>query len=201
MGTLYTWGRGSDGQLGHDFRCPVRSENCALPHPVKELLTRKVVHVACGGGQQGCTGAVTDSGKLFVFGNNYGGRLGFLGEHVGTPREVPGVPLLRSVAFGSRHGIAVSHDGDAWSWGTGLGVGRAGSMFCAPAALQIKGKVTSVDAEHKWSAVVLDAGELLTFGSNEYGKLGVGKSSTELTHRVCPTQISGGSSMERRSAE
>jgi hypothetical protein len=28
-----------------------------------------VVHVACGGGQQGCTGAVTLSGELYTFGD------------------------------------------------------------------------------------------------------------------------------------
>ena len=28
----------------------------------------KVVHVACGGGQQGCTGAVTLHGELYTFG-------------------------------------------------------------------------------------------------------------------------------------
>ena len=31
-------------------------------------LRRQVVHVACGGGQQGCTGAVTLQGELFTFG-------------------------------------------------------------------------------------------------------------------------------------
>ena len=37
--------------------------------PVSPSPRRRVVHVACGGGQQGCTGAVTLSGELYTFGD------------------------------------------------------------------------------------------------------------------------------------
>ena len=36
---------------------------------VPKFPRRRVVHVACGGGQQGCTGAVTLSGELYTFGD------------------------------------------------------------------------------------------------------------------------------------
>merc|ERR1719486_754074 len=72
-GQLFTWGRNSDGQCGQtEVAHPPR--NCALPHPVRGLDS--VTHVACGGGQQGCTFAVTSDGALYSFGNNYKSRLG-----------------------------------------------------------------------------------------------------------------------------
>ena len=49
-GMLFTWGRGTHGQLGQsEQRHP--DPNCALPHPV--ALGQAVVHISCGGGQQG----------------------------------------------------------------------------------------------------------------------------------------------------
>ena len=72
MKTLYTWGKGEDGQLGQtDFGFPKGC--CALPRPV---LSRKCG--ACGlRGRRAwlyCSGNV--AGELYTFGNNYLGRLG-----------------------------------------------------------------------------------------------------------------------------
>ena len=67
-GQLYTWGRGSEGQLGQNaYRYPPNC--CALPRPVKGL--HNIIQVSCGGGVQGCTAAITITGKVFTFGNNF----------------------------------------------------------------------------------------------------------------------------------
>lgn len=88
-GLLYTWGRGSDGQLGQS-EVLYPEVNCALPHPVRSPQSmRSVVQIACGGGQQGCTAAVGLDGRLYTFGNNYKCRLGHgSGNAVHTPRAV-----------------------------------------------------------------------------------------------------------------
>ena len=44
-GELYTWGRGNYGRLGHGS-----SDDHALPTPVQALKGKRVVGVACGGG-------------------------------------------------------------------------------------------------------------------------------------------------------
>merc|ERR1719486_485073 len=120
-GQLFTWGRNSDGQCGQtEVAHPPR--NCALPHPVRGLDS--VTHVACGGGQQGCTFAVTSGGAL--------GRGALLGGCVD--------PTPRAVALG---GVA--------------GAAR---------------RAVSIDAEHGYSAAVLESGALVLWGSNEHGKLG-----------------------------
>ena len=65
---LYAWGRNSDGQCG--FTEPEHPKgSCAIPHPVH--IPGKVVHVSCGGGNQGSTAVVTRTGELFTFGNNW----------------------------------------------------------------------------------------------------------------------------------
>ena len=88
-GQVFTWGRGSHGQLGHGLYHP--EENCAIPYPVPNL--NNVIWVACGGGQQGCTACVTSIGEVLTWGNNSGYRLGHLdvkttNERVRKPKPI-----------------------------------------------------------------------------------------------------------------
>jgi hypothetical protein len=54
-GTLYVWGRNSDGQCSFGPSAPAVGppKTVALPHPVASLGSN-VVAVACGTGQQVC---------------------------------------------------------------------------------------------------------------------------------------------------
>lgn len=67
------------------------------------------MQVCCG---PTATAAVSQDGKLYVWGNNAGGMLG-LGEQfadhqqVLEPEEVPGLQYVQSVALGAMHGLAV----------------------------------------------------------------------------------------------
>ena len=62
-GALYTWGEGSDGELGHS---PVDGElgGHALPRRVESLDDDRVIHVACG---LEATCIITFCGKLLVW--------------------------------------------------------------------------------------------------------------------------------------
>lgn len=185
-GQLYTWGRGTDGQLGQDkVRFP--SVNCALPHPVPGL--RRVVHVACGGGQQGCTGAVTLSGELYTFGNNFNKRLGHGdGPNLAAPKRVEalaGEHVIMS-AFSADHGAALLKDGRVFLWGSNR-YGQLGRGHCdkasagVPTAVALPGASTFIDCEDGYSAAVLDDGKLFTFGCNGHGRLGQGVSADVVT--------------------
>eukprot|EP00873_Tetraselmis_striata_P035861 jgi/Tetstr1/456125/TSEL_042894.t1 len=46
---MYTWGRGTEGQLGHGAALPGTSPNCPEPTLVRHLEGRKFFQVACGG--------------------------------------------------------------------------------------------------------------------------------------------------------
>jgi len=179
-GQLFTWGRGSDGQLGQDeVKHP--APNCALPHPVRGL--NRVIHVACGGGQQGSTAAVTSDGKLFTFGNNYKGRLGHgPGPAIHEPRLVEALvgECVVAAACGADHSAALLQDGRIFTWGDnrrgqlGRQTAEKGSDTMPVELASLPGAAAQVDCEDQYSAAVLADGRLFTWGSNNHGKLGVG---------------------------
>lgn len=188
-GQLFTWGRGSDGQLGQD-KVAHPKPNCALPHPIPGF--KSVTFVACGGGQQGCTGAVTAAGELFTFGNNSKGRLGHgEGPCDREPRRVDALcpEFVIAVAFGSDHGAALciprasseagGSDRRLWLWG-GNGHGQLGRGHAqnspdslVPAAVDLLA-VKQIDCEDQYSAAVLEDGRVFTWGSDAHGRLGIG---------------------------
>lgn len=181
VGQLFTWGRGSDGQLGQEEMLYPKP-NCALPHLVKGF--DRVVHVACGGGQQGCTAAVTEDGRLYTFGNNFNARLGHgPGPCVKNPLIVKALAAERvvSVACGTDHSAALVAGGRVFLWGGNtrgqLGRGHADKpASCAePAEISLPSTAVQVDCEHLYSGAVLDDGRIFCWGSNEYGKLGNGQ--------------------------
>eukprot|EP00927_Polykrikos_kofoidii_P051564 TRINITY_DN45362_c0_g1_i1.p1 TRINITY_DN45362_c0_g1~~TRINITY_DN45362_c0_g1_i1.p1 ORF type:complete len:864 (-),score=105.23 TRINITY_DN45362_c0_g1_i1:98-2689(-) len=179
-GQLFTWGRGTDGQLGQDkVSYPVK--NCAMPCRVPGM--RNIVHVACGGGQQGCTAAVTAAGELFTFGNNYKGRLGHgEGPSVREPRLVAALASehVLMVACSADHSAALVRGGRVFLWGANqcgqLGRGHAdkGPATATPGEIPLESPAMNVDCEDQYSAVVLQDGRLFTWGCNHAGKLGLG---------------------------
>jgi alpha-tubulin suppressor-like RCC1 family protein len=79
-GSLYTWGKNSNGQcgLGH-------TNNVLSPVSVSSLLNADVrVHVAAAGAAH--TLCVSEAGLLFSFGRGEEGQLG-LGDSGGTPQH------------------------------------------------------------------------------------------------------------------
>ncbi|CAE8594916.1 unnamed protein product [Polarella glacialis] len=177
-GQLFTWGRGSDGQLGQ-AKVLHPGPNCALPHPVPSL--RNVVHVAVGGGQQGCTAAVTSAGELFTFGNNFKGRLGHgEGPAVREPRRVlalAGEHVLMA-ACGPDHAAVLVQGGRIFLWGANR-AGQLGRGHCdtndatSPVAVALPAAATQVDCEDQYSAAVLADGRIFAWGSNSHGRLGI----------------------------
>ena len=187
---LYCWGRNSDGQCGDEINSKPK-QTIALPHPIK--LPQHVVAIACGTGQQGCTFAVLEDGSLYTFGNNSGGRLGHpidpsATQHGGgapnpKPRKVEtlcGVHVV-SACVSDSHALCVSNDGTLYSWGR---QGRTGCLGrpdvglndpALPSAVALPAAARCADCESGVSGVVLADGRLLMFGSNERGRLGLGR--------------------------
>ena len=83
-GDLYMWGTGTRGQLGfgqlgdeeEEFFCPI---------PTKLVFPTRVMRVSCGNGHTACIG---QEGRLYVWGDSGGGRLG-LGDDIGNVQYSP----------------------------------------------------------------------------------------------------------------
>jgi alpha-tubulin suppressor-like RCC1 family protein len=85
-GELYSWGKGTDGQLGHGDK-----ENLAVPRVV-DGIEGAVVGMACGTTHSLVT---TAEGRVLVFGSGGSGRLG-LGagvEEALTPTAIDGITM------------------------------------------------------------------------------------------------------------
>lgn len=119
-GTLYTWGHGMDGALGHSGTVSETS-----PRAVQSLLKQRVVKIALGDVH---AAAVTDQGALFTWGENAYGRLG-----LGDTKRRYGPELVRSMAvqrvtdvsLGTKHSACLTEKGHLYTWGGGS-YGRLG---------------------------------------------------------------------------
>ena len=175
---LYVWGSGSQGQLGSQV-------TSAQYVPTAVSLGLMVTAVACGAEH---TLLLTEGSLVYSMGCSADGRLG-LGD-IGTktvrvPTLIKDLSQLQvcSVACGGAHSVAVTSEGQAYSWGRGdcgaLGRGttdteRSPQPVKLPVHLRIR--QASCGARHTaLLAITSDSkGTLLTCGSGDSGQLGTG---------------------------
>lgn len=119
-GLLYTWGRGNYGRLGHGT-----SEDCLLPAAVSALSGQHVVKVACGSGDAH-TLCLTSQGRVYSWGDGDYGKLGRGGcDGSKVPRLVETLQNYEIVQMycAGHVSIAISKQGEVFSWGKGDGWG------------------------------------------------------------------------------
>jgi alpha-tubulin suppressor-like RCC1 family protein len=148
QGELYTWGTsGAGGRLGHGD-----THNHSSPTRVRgPLLAHRVIHISVGEAHAGC---IVASGIGFAWGKGNRGALGDgnVSQHNQlTPQIIYTQPSRTSTTTSS---AAPS------------GIGVAPSPLCP---------LRFIDCSYQNTAVITrDTNELYVFGSNEYGKLGLG---------------------------
>jgi alpha-tubulin suppressor-like RCC1 family protein len=108
-GKVVSWGHGGHGQLGHSTL-----QNQPIPLIIESLTDESVVYIACGGSS---SAAVTDNGKLYMWGNSKDSQLGVPGlpEVQSSPIEVKflmedddyGAHKVLSVAIGASHAMCL----------------------------------------------------------------------------------------------
>jgi RHS repeat-associated protein len=104
-GTLWAWGRNSNGQLGDG--------TLAHRYVPTQILTG-VAEVAAG---ESHTIALKLDGTVWAWGRNFNGQVG---DGTTTQRNVPtlvNAGLAQHVAAGGRHSLAMTLDGGALAWG------------------------------------------------------------------------------------
>ncbi|XP_043827226.1 probable E3 ubiquitin-protein ligase HERC6 [Dromiciops gliroides] len=177
-GRVFSWGSGSEGQLGiGEFK-----EQSFIPKQIGDLSKVKIIQVSCGHYH---SVALAQDGKVFSWGKNSHGQLG-LGQNIpsqASPQQVTSlndIPLAQ-VAAGGAHSFALSLSGTSYGWGSN----SAGQLALSGknASVQQSYKphsigelkhlnVTYISCGDEHTAVLTQEGKVFTFGSNTSGQLG-----------------------------
>jgi alpha-tubulin suppressor-like RCC1 family protein len=191
-GSLWTWGQNQFGQLGIGITV-TRST------PVTTFAGgNNWKQVSCG---RHFAAAVKTDGSLWVWGNNYGARLG-----IGT-YTFPGPDLIRStpvttfaggndwksVDCGYGHALAIKNDGKLYAWGVNDGAqcGKNPSILFVTIPTEVEPGFVwrTASAGRSHSAAIKDNGSLWVWGINSDGQLGVGVTNNSIY--TSPFQLYG----------
>jgi serine/threonine protein kinase len=170
-GQVYAWGLGSAGQLGSG---ELLEE--LIPRPLN--LQHKIVHISAGVDH---TLALSDAGEVFSWGSGSGGKLGHGNfEWYSSPRKIDSLKhKIVSVAAGTDHSLACTHDGHVYSWGAGLfgalGHGNSENLNAPKQIIPFSPSwsvVKFVGAGNSYSVALTSDGKLYSWGSGVSGVLG-----------------------------
>jgi alpha-tubulin suppressor-like RCC1 family protein len=160
-GTIWTWGRRSEGQLGTGFGPPIA--------PTRVGTNSNWQAIAAGWYH---TLALRDDGKLWGWGLN---EQGPLGDTQGT-RNGP-VPIFtnstwRSIAAGGLFTLAIRADGTLWAWGQGALGDFPRGVFGTPSRVGTNSDWQEIAAGDKHAMALRSDGSLWTWGDALDGRLG-----------------------------
>jgi alpha-tubulin suppressor-like RCC1 family protein len=196
-GQLYTFGEDTYGELGYR---PKGGEYAVSAAPRLVTLPGAVGSVTQAAAGQQFSLAVTSSGQLYSFGDNFFGQLG-KATHKLTDRPNPTPALVTlpgatgavvRVAAGAFHSLALTASGQLYAFGEDSHGELASpepttanptpKLVSLPGAI---GPVTQVAAGDDFSLAVTSSGQLYAFGKNRNGQLG--SATNELTIEPNPT--------------
>ncbi len=111
---IFVWGDGKLGQLGR----AITSSN--EPLAIDDLSGRDVIKGACG--YDNCA-AITNDGKLYMWGGNNSFKLGIPNghnEYEANPRLVEALNAVKKISCGFAHTAAINSNGELYTWGHGF---------------------------------------------------------------------------------
>eukprot|EP00871_Galdieria_phlegrea_P003117 jgi/Galph1/3806/GphlegSOOS_G2478.1 len=173
-GDLYTFGYNQYGQLGNGTRIDSPLD---ANRKICNIET-KIVSVACG---RYHSAALDETGSVFTWGGGKNGRLGHNDEQVRPyPCRVSGLPCAQKLFCGYHMTAALREDGlYTWGWGEHgqLGQGSLVDSF-VPKKVSFEHNEVSVEqlaCGDRHCLARTKTGEVYTWGSNEFGQLGIGQ--------------------------
>jgi alpha-tubulin suppressor-like RCC1 family protein len=184
-GAAQAWGDNKDGQLG-DGTVQGRHKPVGVKLPVGVTVTA----VATGGKH---SLAITSTGKVLAWGNNFYGQLGDgtrKDRHAPVAVALPKGTTVIAVAAGGTSSLAVTAAGKVLAWGDNhygqLGnASTVNSDVPVRARLPMGARVVAVRASYNYSMALTAGGQVLTWGYNGSGQLGTGfHTASEVPVRV-----------------
>ncbi|TVU34902.1 hypothetical protein EJB05_16758 [Eragrostis curvula] len=166
-GEVFTWGRGTHGQLGHG-----NLDNIPQPKFVKFFENRRVTSVSAGWNH---SGFATDSGQLFMCGDGSFGQLGTGDNHsISLPFEVAYFKSrhVEKLAFGMRHSLVLLKDNSVYGFGSarrgqvGKYISRSHKSYNVPRLIDgfPNCKLVNIYANGDHSAALNESGHLYIWG-------------------------------------
>ena len=184
-GTLWTWGRNAEGQLGTN----TSSSRSSPATTVAGGTNWKQVSCAYI-----TTAAIKTDGTLWLWGQNAGGQLGdnTTSNKSSPVTTVAGGTNWKQASAGYFHSAAVKTDGSLWCWGIGDS-GEVGdntsSRRSSPVTTAGGGtNWKQVSCGYRHTAAIKTDGTLWTWGRDNYGQLGDNSSVS----RSSPVTTAGG---------
>lgn len=176
-GTVWAWGKDSEGQLGNGKNSytpdyPLRQES---PGPVVNLAGVVAIDT---GWHHGIV--LRNDGSVWTWGFNQLGELGIGGSDTDqhpVPAQVPGLNAVTAIAGGFTNSIAKKDDGSIWVWGGNLGgqldptkLGTTQS-FPNPVPIEAFADAVQVDACSTQLVALKADGTVWILGFGEIGSL------------------------------
>ena len=192
---LLSFGGGYQGQLGvGKAKAANRAAQVEFPEGEEPR------HVACGGS---FSAAVTGAGRVYTWGSNKHGQLGYKLAGVGgqqpLPAQVDGALAavqVMAIACGREHALALSFDGGLYSWGSGkhgqLGHGDHHSHQEPRKLAAPELSFSRIATGDQHSAALSRDGKLYTWGHGGWGELGHGEPplrGPELLEELRPKRV------------
>jgi alpha-tubulin suppressor-like RCC1 family protein len=177
-GVLWTWGYDGKGQLCNGKH----TNNDLAPAPVSGLSG--VTEVS--GGQEHLT--ILAGGSVWSCGTNDDGQLGNgTTTNSYVPVKVSSISNVTAISAGNVYSIALESSGEVWSWGENnlgqLGNGQTEPYSDLPVEVLLPSGANEINAgggtsKDGQSLALLANGQVWAWGSDSYGQLGNGKTST-----------------------
>ncbi|XP_013177752.1 PREDICTED: regulator of chromosome condensation-like [Papilio xuthus] len=183
---IYTVGCNEEGQLGAGD-----TEPRSVPHLVElEAAPAPVRQVSAGSSH---TAILTEDGRVFVCGSNSEGQLG-VGEGTRSCSRLTELKFMERISFvecGYYHTVFITEKGAVFVTGDNenqkLGIPNTATTIYSPEVLPLNVPIKSAccGANHTF-LLSMDESQILAFGSNEKGQLGMPQ---EMENVTTPTEI------------
>jgi alpha-tubulin suppressor-like RCC1 family protein len=179
-GSVLAWGDNFGGALGDGT-----TTNRSKPVKVKFARGIKIKAISAGGE---FSLALTTAGKVLAWGDNPFGQLGdgtTTSRHKPVRVKFPGGTVIKNIAGGGFHALAISTAGLLFAWGLNA-AGELGDgtniNHAVPERIIILlkgvGPITGMFAGCYHTVVLTSSGAVLAWGDNFYGQLGNGTTTS-----------------------